>query len=49
MSHNSINQLPNEICKLKNLSTLNLSYNKLVQLPKELGYLDYLENLVSNF
>jgi hypothetical protein len=42
-----INTLPNNICKIRNLNSINLSHNQLKQLPKEFGFLDYLEDLVS--
>lgn len=39
LQENSLQKLPNEIVRLKNLSTLNLSKNKLKYLPEDMGEL----------
>jgi len=45
ISHNQLTDLPNGICKLR-LINFNASYNKLKQMPKNIGYLNELEELV---
>ena len=48
ISFNQLTTLPDTICKLKRLVTLNVSNNKLNQLPNNIGHLDELSDFVSS-
>jgi hypothetical protein len=41
VSGTQITEIPNEICNLTRLELLDLSYNSLVRLPENIGYLNY--------
>ncbi|TPX34773.1 hypothetical protein SeMB42_g07276 [Synchytrium endobioticum] len=46
LNHNSLLELPPEICRLVHLVTLDVSGNKLTVLPSELGLCSYLKELM---